>query len=357
MQARFHLLFPFDLGLELDFTGKDAREFFKEISARKMGVLSFEDATLSQAEITTQVYRFGVGVIQISFMTEGEIDYLARLSSQVEKIRVGKAGIVPYCSSLVEGLVQRAVIYATYKYDKRFADVEIFPICLLTETPAEDVQSFIDRNYNALFGLVAGETRYNSLSRFVLEKERLINYGYYENEIILIKRFGALVYSAEATTIVQMIKLAFAQYWSMRTYNFLLDGEMDTSRKLLEQLPPYYKFWKLLSSYQLFSTEALDFDRDKIAIIDSLYNVTNIPQVESDWHLRTLYQSVNRVFNIEDLHRSAETKIERMEASYNSARDFLSNNFFILLDVIFFLSLAWSIIDTFLLLKISQGAP
>jgi uncharacterized protein with ATP-grasp and redox domains len=107
-------------------------------------------------------------------------------------------------------------------------------------------------------------------------------------------------------------------------------------------------------AYQTFSTEALDFDRDKISIVDSLYNVvSNIPKVESDWHLSKLHQSVNKVFNIEDLYKTVETKIERIAESYNSARDFLSTNFFILLDFIFFLSLAWSIIDTFLLWKLS----
>ncbi|OGS11460.1 MAG: hypothetical protein A2386_00040 [Elusimicrobia bacterium RIFOXYB1_FULL_48_9] len=151
-----------------------------------------------------------------------------------------------------------------------------------------------------------------------------------------------------------MIKLAYAQYWSMRSYNFILDHEMDVSQQLLENLPPYYKFWQILQAYQTFSEEALGFDKDKISIVDSLYNViTSIPKVESDWHLRTVFQNVNKVFNTEELHKTVEVKIERIEQSYNSAREFLSNNFFILLDIIFFLSLVWSIIDTFLLWKLS----
>lgn len=88
--------------------------------------------------------------------------------------------------------------------------------------------------------------------------------------------------------------------------------------------------------------------------MDSLYNVvSNVPKVESDWHLSILHQNVNKVFNIEDLYKTVETKIERIAESYNSARDFLSTNFFILLDIIFFLSLVWSIVDTFFLWKLS----
>jgi hypothetical protein len=169
-----------------------------------------------------------------------------------------------------------------------------------------------------------------------------------------IKRFGALVFSQESNTILAMINLAFAQYWSLRSYNFLMDHELETAQKLLEKLPPYYRFWIIMQAYQRFSYESTDFDRDKISIVDSLYNVLgNIPQVETDWHLRTLHQNVKTVFKIEELHKTVETKIEHIESSYNSARDFLSTNFFILLNIIFLLSLVWSILDTFLLWKLS----
>jgi hypothetical protein len=356
MHAKIYLLFPFDMGLELDFTGKDAKEIFKEISARKMGGLSFEDKTFNKTEFSTQVYRFGVGMSQISVEMEQESDleFLAKLSCAVEKVQVGKVGVLPYCESFVTGLIQRAEKYAAYRYERRLTDLEVFPVFELTEQPTEDTHAFVTDNQKILFGLLAGEPNYEALSHFVLEHDRLVNFGYYEKDIILIKRFGALIYSQESPGILEMIKLAYAQYWSMRSYNYFLDHELETSQKLMENLPPYYKFWQILQAYQRFSKEALDFDRDKISIVDSLYNVVpNVPQVDSDWHLRTVHKNVDKVFDIEGLHKTVEIKIERIAESYNSAREFLSTNFFILLDIIFFLSLIWSIIDTFLLWKLS----
>ena len=183
-----------------------------------------------------------------------------------------------------------------------------------------------------------------------MEQEKLVNFGYYENEIIMIKRFGALVSSKESGTILEMIKLAYAQYWSLRSYDSVLDHEIDTSKVLLDHLPPFYNILMMPQAYNRFSKEAVDFDKDKIAIVDSLYStMSNIPQVESDWHLKTLHQSVNKVFDIEELHKTVEIKIGRIAESYNSARETLSNNFFIILDIIFFLSLVWSVIDTILL--------
>ena len=52
LRSKIHLLFPFDLGLELDFTGRDASDFFKEISARKMGAISFEGKSFFNAEFS-----------------------------------------------------------------------------------------------------------------------------------------------------------------------------------------------------------------------------------------------------------------------------------------------------------------
>jgi hypothetical protein len=64
-------------------------------------------------------------------------------------------------------------------------------------------------------GLVCGEPNYDELSDFVLEQEKLKNFGYYENELIFIKRFGAAVSSAESQTILDLIRLAYALYWSL----------------------------------------------------------------------------------------------------------------------------------------------
>jgi hypothetical protein len=124
---------------------------------------------------------------------------------------------------------------------------------------------------------------------------------------------------------------------------------------MLKHLPPYYKFWRIPQKYQRFSTEALDFSRDKLAIVDSLYSaMSNVPHIEADWHLSSLYSSIRKVFSVEDLYKIVDTKLGRIEESYNSTREFLSTNFFILLDIVFFATLIWSVIDTILLWHIAH---
>ncbi len=203
--------------------------------------------------------------------------------------------------------------------------------------------------------MVSGEPNYDALSNFVLDQEKLVNFGYYENELILIKRFGAVVSSEESRAVLDLIRLAYALYWNLRAYNFFLDREMDNAQALLADLPPYYKFWAMPRRYQAFSREAMGFTLDKLAIVDSLYNVSvNMPRIDSDWHLRTIHKYVEREFDIDDLSKAVEAKLERIEEAYNSAREFLSTNFFIAVEIVLILSLAWMVLDTSLLFVIAR---
>jgi hypothetical protein len=351
------------MGLELDFAGKGAQQIFKEISTHKTARLYFEGHVFSEADVSTQVYKFGVGLIQISFPLDADTAQAARLSCYAESLQVGDEPVTEYCQGLVHGVIKNASKYASYRYERRFEEEDIFPIFVLGEGMEDhatgklirEADAFIKKHRKALYGIVAGEPRYEDLSEFALEREQLTNLGYYENEIIMAQRFGALVYSPESHTLLDLIKLTYSLYWSLKAYNFILDHELDNAQRLLEHLPPYYKFWSIPKQYQRFSTEAMDFSRDKLAIVESLYTVdTQIPRIDADWHLGTIYASLRKVFGLEEWYKTVETKLGRIEESYNSAREFLSTNFFILLDIIFFASLIWSVVDTVLLWNIAH---
>jgi hypothetical protein len=355
MKSTVFILIPFDLGLELDFVGPDAKEIVKEVSTRPTSNLTFEGHTFPSAQQSARIYKFGVGLIQLSFSVEGDMDFLAALACRVEAVSVGKTPIGNWARTLVDGLIHRAKKFASHQYERRLSEVDIFPVFVFEKGVVDKAGDFIEKHEKALFGIVSGEANYDALSDFVLDQEKLTNFGYYEKDLILIKRFGAVVSSEESNTILDLIRLAYGLYWNLRAYNYLLDVEMDQAKVLLSKLPPYYKFWAMPQRYQKFSSEAMEFGMDKLAIVDSLYNVTsNIPQIDSDWHLRTIYKNVEKEFDIDDLSKAVELKLERIESSYGSARDFLSTNFFIAVEIVLILSLAWMMLDTSLLFIIAQ---
>jgi hypothetical protein len=56
------------------------------------------------------------------------VDYLAKLSCRISAIRMDKISVLDYCHSLVDDLISRSSEYATYHYERRLTDGEIFPI-------------------------------------------------------------------------------------------------------------------------------------------------------------------------------------------------------------------------------------
>jgi hypothetical protein len=217
------------------------------------------------------------------------MDFYATLACHAEEMTLGEKPLVVWAAGLVNGLMKRARRFASYQYDHRLEEIDPFPVFIFEKGVVADADLFITEHLKALYGIVAGESNYEALSDFVLEKEKLVNFGYYENDLILIKRFGAAVSSEESQTILDLIRLAYALYWSLRAYNFFLEVEIDKVQRVLAHLPPYYKFWAMPRSYQQFSREAINFMRDKLAIVDSLQNVmAHIPRSDSDWHLRTV---------------------------------------------------------------------
>lgn len=355
MRATVSILIPFDLGLELDFVGKDANEITKEVSSRPVGNLTFQGRIFTDVQLSTHLYKFGIGLIQLTFAAEGNMDFFTTLSCRAEAISIGKTGISSWANTLVAGLIQRAKKFQNYQYERRLEGIDIFPVFIFDKNTVGSASAFVKRHKKALYGMVSGEVNYDALSDFVLDQEKLENFGYYENELILIKRFGAAVASEESNTILALIRLAYSLYWNLRAYNFFLDEEIDHAQALLKKLPPYYKFWAMPRRYQKFSSEAMGFGMDKLAIVDSLYNVSaNIPKVDSDWHLRTIYKNVQKMFDIEDLSKAVEGKLGRIEEAYNSARELLSTNFFIAVEIVLILSLAWMVLDTSLLFVIAK---
>lgn len=355
MKTHVVLLYPFDLGLELDFAGEEAQSMTHEVYAHALPPISFNSKLYAEARTESHLYRFGVGLIQINFQMEFNLNECAELSCNLEKLFIGKTGVSEWCQKRVKELIERAQSFAIHRYDLRLEESETFPTFIFHPSHVKNADHFIRQHYKALYGIVAGEPNFDMLSDFVFTKEPLANLGYYENELILLKRFGAVISSNEFDTLLDLVALSYAQYWSLKSYHFVLDSEVDSAQKLLDRLPPYYKFWEIPSRYRRFSQDAIDFGKDKLSIVDSLYNVSkNIPKIDMDWHLRTIYKDVVKVFNIDELYKTVEIKLNRIEESYNQAREFLSTNFFILLDIIFGLWLVWGIFDTFLLLTIAK---
>src|SRR4051794_25372690 len=114
------------MGLELDFAGQGAQQIFKEISTHKTARLFFEGHDYGEADVSTQVYKFGVGLIQISSPLDIDLAQAARLSCFAESMYVGDVPVLKYCQGLVHGVIKKASKYASYRYEKHLEEEDLF---------------------------------------------------------------------------------------------------------------------------------------------------------------------------------------------------------------------------------------
>lgn len=356
MRLRYEFLYPVDLGLEVEFTGADGAAISMPLESRPPAPLSFEGVDLAGVQTGTQLYRFGMGLVRVRWEFDATLEQCARLACYPEDLRVGRAPLPVYCAEVAGELVARAARFATHRYEARRPTSELYPVVTLLDPIREPTGKFLEKHRNTIFGIVGGEPHYDRISEFALREAGLENYGYYEHELLVVTRDGAVIAGEDAGRLEELVSLACVQAMNLRSYQVLLDRELSQAHRLLEGIPPYWRFIETFRKYTLLSREALDFDQDKLAIVESLYAMASLPQIESDWYLRTVYGKIGQRLDLEGLRREVEMKIDRLEQSYNNARDFLSTSFFILLDIIFLSSLMLdvsSFLTTYFLWKIA----
>src|SRR5947208_249450 len=128
MNSQVVLLFPFDLGLELDFSGKGAQGIVHEISTHTLTNLSFGGNLFADARAESHIYRFGVGIIQIFFNIPFDLPESAEMACNAEKIMIGKTSIIEWCQSRATHLIEKAQEFAIHRYDLRLKASDLFPI-------------------------------------------------------------------------------------------------------------------------------------------------------------------------------------------------------------------------------------
>lgn len=354
VQIKVQILYPFDMALELDLSGQEAGALVARLADVGAHQVTFEGKTLDTGQVSGQIYRFGVGMFNLSFEQDLDFDDCARISCATDQIEVDGQSIADFAESHIHGIIESARRFATYSYERRLEDRELYPLFVIREPIAGDASALIERHRKALFGIVAGEKDYDRLSPRVLEREQIKNLAYFGNDLVLVQRFGAVLSGLEAETSGELLSLVLAQYWSMRSYDYVLDYELNQAQQQLEELPQYYQFWRMPARYRDFSKEAIAFAQDKLSITQSMHTVFGSEtQIETDWSLRELYEEARAALGMEVLYTRVETKLARIDSAYSVAREQLSANFYILLDIIFLSFLVWSIVDTILLARIA----
>lgn len=343
--VRCILAYPFDTGLSLDFKklARASKEVVSEYSKYLLeaktpieiltgtvgGVKVLPKMDELECEVREIVYSFGTGIVQISFSLETELENLPDLADSAEKVMVKNETIMQYCRERAAQANARLKKFAIRDYGTTLGESQIYPIFIIERMAGkvENADKFVKENAKVILGIVGGESEWEKLSAFALERSEMKNYGYYSDELIVIQDSGALLYSRKENDIIlQLLELAYAQYWKLKAYKHVLDVRLENAYELLNEVRKLSPFSMFGPHVKLITNRIFEAAGDKLRLIDYIEDISDVPRISEDWHLAKLYRTASEMFEIDKLYKIVLDKVNEMENAYESVHQILASS-------------------------------
>src|SRR5688572_30914034 len=88
MQVEVRILSPFDMGLELDLSGQEAGALVARLADAGTVQVGLEGRQIGIGQISGRIYRFGIGMFELSLDLDLDFDGCARISCNTALIDV-----------------------------------------------------------------------------------------------------------------------------------------------------------------------------------------------------------------------------------------------------------------------------
>ena len=108
MKSKINLLFPFDMGLDLDFFDGGVVSVAKTLQHRRLPNITFFGTAYENADVESRIYKFGTGLISISVPRGNTLQTCAQISSMSSQIEISGTGFTAYCRNLAEDVIDMA---------------------------------------------------------------------------------------------------------------------------------------------------------------------------------------------------------------------------------------------------------
>ncbi len=347
------LAVPFDIDIELDFEALAAR-----CSGRPEGVveppLTGRNApfvthrgrdlavALDLAELARDareevwIYPFEVGLILIRFRAEPDLAVLADLACKAERIEVKGRPIYAYCDERAEAVRTSLKPFSSDTYETRYDERDVYPIMVLAPgfpglggADGGDAEAFLKAHEARILGIVGGEDQWERLSRFALEKGGVRNLGYYSDEVIVAKEWGALISSRdEEAQVTALVLLAYAQRWALQSYNHLTNHRQEEATKLLAAARVVRRRMAIFRGREIqrLASHLFEASADRMALVSGIRDFTSVPELTQDWHFHGLYQELSQTFIVPELYRVVLAKNDDLERAYATIHDHLAES-------------------------------
>ncbi len=197
-------------------------------------VANLPEAQLGELRCSVRVkfYDYGIISLRLTFSAAGSWDDVAALTERArgdERItRFAEATVTRICDEYSHALDER---HPALVEDYLIVEIERFAEGL-------DAETLLNDHAAALASLLLGERR--PLSSMEVEEALRTRFSYHEDDLTIVQWDTAIVYDRgeSARAIEEILEFANSQLLELRTYDALLDRELDTIYKMQPGGPP-----------------------------------------------------------------------------------------------------------------------
>lgn len=330
-----------------------------EIPRAMTGAVGFDgEIVAGEAAITARVFRFGTGIVRITFVRdEWNLASLGRLSARAEEIQVNGRPIVQVVRELAVEIRKRLRPYAVATYETLLEGTEAFPIIQVGELPpGPRGDEFVALHQRAMTAIVGGDARPGPLSSFARGAYPVESIGANVDDVVAVRENGAFVHLVpehrggateslhDARRIAGLIELTYAQYWSLRAVDELVDHLQDEAYGFISRLQQGAAGALPLGEVLRRLYRARE---EHMAISNIVDDFLELPAIGYDIYLDAFFKRVQEVFGVGERTHRARERIEDLEESYEvvhgiiSERRLFAIELLVLIVIVLELVLAW----------------
>lgn len=355
------LLCPFDIDFEpdIDRLARDDVSVARvqpgpagvqciEIPRASGGPLELDGKVLARdAIVHAHVYRFGTGIVRVQFdKDEWDLGSIAELSARAEELVLDGRLLVDRVRELGGTIRKRLEPYAFVKYETLLEAIEVYAMVEARTLPegGPSGEEFCAQNRRILASIVGGDARLGRLSQFALEEYPVKNLGALREDVVTVRESGAFMHLsvpargprgavealADARKVGGLIELAYAQYWSLRSVDLMIQHLQDQAYTFTSgflRKDPVVTLGAV--------TRALYRAREEhMAISNIVDDFIEIPAIGYDAYLDALFRRCRDVFGVRERSRTAQERLEDLEKSYETVHAMINERRLMTLEIL-----------------------
>jgi hypothetical protein len=274
-------------------------------------VAKLPEATIGDLRCDVRVKYFDYGVIslRLSFDAKGTWNDLAALA---ERVRTDER-IAQYAATTGALLCDEIASALDDRHEPLVEDY--FTIEIDRFTQPIDARSLVDEHGAALAGLLLGERA--PLSEAETEEALRVRFSYYEDDLTIVQWDTAFLYdrSESARAIEDILEFANSQLIELRTYDALLDRELDVIYKMQPGSPG-----RSLSGRRE-ADQAATLRYLIVDVLELIDRSSNALKVVGDAYYARIYRAAAKRLGIADWQRQIDTKLASVGDMYRFVSD------------------------------------